>query len=212
MTVDLSERSAISPFDRLNDGGQSVVILLLQCYSWPCSALRLGNPLRVASCVGSCPTGCGGRCGGRCPCPPPLADRLAGLHQYQGCGFAHVITRSVLAVPAALRVRPLGVPLTLPPANRRTTTVNKRGNETAQTCRALVIATRWPSLVVTTNQPLQNRSGEIGIPPLPENNNITTIIIPMGKCPAAGTSDGEDNSLPSLVNGEWCRAEKFADR
>ena len=108
------------------------------------SALRLGNPLRVASRVGSCPTGCGGRGGGLRPSSLPLADRLYGLHQHQGFGFAHVLTRSVLAVPAALRVRLPGVPLTLLPAMTRATTGNECGHETAKTRRPLVTAARWP--------------------------------------------------------------------
>ena len=45
--------------------------------------------------------------------------RLGPFHQYQGFGFAHVLTRSVLAVPAALRVRLPGVPLTLLPLENR---------------------------------------------------------------------------------------------
>ncbi len=50
-------------------------------------------------------------------CPPDW--RLGPFQWHQGCGFAHVLTRSVLAVPAALRVRPPGVPLTpLPLENR----------------------------------------------------------------------------------------------
>jgi len=100
------------------------------------SALRAGNPLRVASRVGSCPTGCGGRGGGLRPSSLPLAARLSGFHQHQGCGFAHVLTRSHSLRSLALRLP--GVPLTLLPAMTRATTNNERGNETVKTRRSLV--------------------------------------------------------------------------
>ena len=117
-----------------------------------------GNPPRfawatpsVASRVGSCPTGCGGRGGGLRPSSLPLADRLSGFHQHQGFGFAHVLTRSVLALRAALRVRLPGVPLTLLPANTRATTGDERGHETAKTRRPLVTAARWPGREAVAN-------------------------------------------------------------
>ena len=116
----------------------------------PYSALRLGNPLRVASRVGSCPTGCGGRGGGLRPSSLPLADRLSGFHQHQGCGCArHPHPFGTRCAP--FRVRPPVSPLTLLPANTRATTDHERGHETAKTRRPLVTAARWPGREAVTN-------------------------------------------------------------
>ena len=114
------------------------------------SALRLGNPLRVASRVGSCPTGCGGRGGGLRPSSLPLADRLSGFHQHQGCGCArHPHPFGTRCAP--FRVRPPVSPLTLLPANTRATTDDERGHETAKTRRPLVTAARWPGREAVAN-------------------------------------------------------------
>ena len=83
------------------------------------------------------------------PLSYPLADRLSGLHQHQGCGFArHPHPFGTRCAP--FRVRPPVSPLTLIPANTRATTDNERGNETAKTRRPLVMAARWPGREAVT--------------------------------------------------------------
>ena len=133
------------------------------------SALRLGNPLRVASRVGSCPTGCGGRGGGLRPSSLPLADRLSGFHQHQGCGCArHPHPFGTRCAP--FRVRPPVSPLTLLPANTRATIGDERGHKTAKTRRPLVTAARWPGREDVTNFSLD-------VPPIKAGTNGTTDFL-----------------------------------
>ena len=133
------------------------------------SALRLGNPLRVASRVGSCPTGCGGRGGGLRPSSLPLADRLSGFHQHQGYGCArHPHPFGTRCAP--FRVRPPVSPLTLLPANTRATIGDERGHKTAKTRRPLVTAARWPGREDVTNFSLD-------VPPIKAGTNGTTDFL-----------------------------------
>ena len=80
----------------------------------------------------------------------PLADRLYGFHQHQGCGFArHRPPFGTRFAP--FRVRPPVSPLTLLPAMTRSTTGNECGHETAKTRRPLVTAARWPGREAVAN-------------------------------------------------------------
>ncbi|EKN6008509.1 hypothetical protein DVQ89_22590 [Yersinia enterocolitica] len=67
----------------------------------------------------------------------PPCHRLGGFHQHQGCGFAHVLTRSR---PGGAALRLPGVPLTLLPAKIRATTDNEHRNKKTKTRRPVVTA------------------------------------------------------------------------
>ena len=139
-------------------------------------SVAIGNPPRfawatasVASRVGSCPTGCGGRGGGLRPSSLPLADRLSGFHQHQGCGCArHPHPFGTRCAP--FRVRPPVSPLTLLPANTRATTGNERGHKTAKTRRPLVTVARWPG-----REDVANCSFDV--PPIKAGTNGTTDFL-----------------------------------
>ena len=105
-------RRPVAIGDQKSDSvGIVIVLLLLFLLPVPAPRFALATPfgLHPASVLARLAAGAGAAGGAL---DLPLADRLHGLQWRQGCGFAHVLTRSVLAVPAALRVRPPGVPLT----------------------------------------------------------------------------------------------------
>ena len=102
------------------------------------------------------------------PSPLPLGS-LAST-SIKGAAAPAILTRSVLALRAALRVRPPVSPLTLLPANTRATTDDERGHETAKTRRPLVTAARWPGREDVTNFSLD-------VPPIKAGTNGTTDFL-----------------------------------
>ena len=94
-------RRPVAIGDQKSDSvGIVIVLLLLFLLPVPAPRFALATPfgLHPASVLARLAAGAGAAGGAL---DLPLADRLYGLQWHQGCGFAHVLTRSVLAIGCA---------------------------------------------------------------------------------------------------------------